>query len=294
MARRYGSASDVPLQRHAQLMLRRLRTALFALCLVSFSASAVGDNELENTVRQLAGEKDFRLRVQAALQLGKSNDGRALKPLYKALGDPSAAVRAAAAAALQNLSDPVAVPELQKRNGDDNAAVRRAVASALFALKAQKTRDEDRRRHAKLLVKLGRLHNGTAVTSKQALYAVGQASRSEFERLPGIALLNASEEVEGAAAAHKLPVVLVTGSIRKLDATKEGKEFIYSAQVDYVVHRMPDQSIVATVTGRAEARASQWEVQDRKRRDALRSEVLESAVASAVQRTPRALLAAAD
>lgn len=275
-------------------MLRGLRTALLALCLATLSTAAIGDSDFERLTRQLSADKDFRLRVQAALHLGKSNDGRALRPLYKALRDPSAAVRAAAAAALQSLADPAALPELVKHNADESPAVRRAVASAIFALKAQKTRDEDRRRHAKLLVKLGKLHNGSAVASSQALFAVGQASRAEFERLPGVALLNPSEDVENASATHKLPVVLVTGSIRKLGATQEGQEFVYSAQVDYVVHRLPEQSIVATVTGKAEARASQWEVQDRKRREALRSEVLESAVASAVQRTPRALLAAVD
>ncbi|NLE88622.1 MAG: HEAT repeat domain-containing protein [Myxococcales bacterium] len=275
-------------------MFRRFRFALVAVFLVSLSSSAIGGNDVTRLSRQLSQDKDFRMRVQAALELGKSADGRALQPLYKALRDPSAAVRAAAAAALKTLGDPAALPELAKHNGDENESVRRQVAGAIWALKAQKTRDEDRRRYAKVLVKLGKLHNGTNVSSSQALFAVKKASRSELDRLPGIAVLNASEDVEGAAAAHRLPVVLLTGSIRQLDATKEGSEFVYSAAVDYVVHRMPDQSIVATVTGRAQARASEVEVRDRKRREALRLEVIDAAVASAIQRTPRALLAAAD
>lgn len=268
-------------------MFRRFRFALVAVFLVSLSSSAIGGNDVTRLSRQLSQDKDFRMRVQAALELGKSADGRALQPLYKALRDPSAA-------ALKTLGDPAALPELAKHNGDENESVRRQVAGAIWALKAQKTRDEDRRRYAKVLVKLGKLHNGTNVSSSQALFAVKKASRSELDRLPGIAVLNASEDVEGAAAAHRLPVVLLTGSIRQLDATKEGSEFVYSAAVDYVVHRMPDQSIVATVTGRAQARASEVEVRDRKRREALRLEVIDAAVASAIQRTPRALLAAAD
>lgn len=275
-------------------MVRRLRFVLVATFLVFLSASAAGDNDVSRLMRQLAQEKDFRLRVQAALYLGKSNDGRALASLSKALGDPSAAVRASAAAALKSLGDPAALPTLLQHNADESPAVRRQVAAAIWALKAQKTKDRDRRRHAKLLVKLGKLQNGSQVSSTQALFAVSQASRAEFDRLPGVALLNASEEVEAAAAAHKLPVVLVTASIRQLDAVKEGSELVYSAHVDYVVHRMPDQSIVATVSGKAQARASQREVKDRKRRDALRMEVIDAAVASAVQRSPRALMAAAD
>lgn len=275
-------------------MFRRFRSVLVAFSLVLLTSSAIGDNEVSRLARQLEKDGDFRLRVQAALTLGKTGDGAALPPLYKALGDSSASVRAAAAAALKTLGDPAALPELLKHNTDENAAVRRQVAAAIWELKAQKTRDQDRRRHAKVLVKLGRLHNGTEVKSDQALYAVSKASRSEFERLPGIALLNASEGAEQAAAAYKLPVVLVTGSIRELNATKDGGAVVYSAQVDYVVHRMPDKSIVATVTGKASARASEIEMKDRKRRDALRGEVLDAAVASAVQRSPRALMAAAD
>lgn len=275
-------------------MLRCLRFVWLASFLVFLSASAVGDNDVSRLIRQLSKDKDFRMRVQAALYLGKSNDGRALGSLTRALRDPSASVRASAAAALKTLGDPAALPELLKHNTDESPAVRRQVAAAIWALRAQKTKDEDRRRHAKLLVKLGKLQNGSQVTSRQALFAVSQASRTEFERLPGVALLNVSEEAEAAATAHKLPVVLVTASIRQLDAVQEGSELVYSAHVDYVVHRMPDQSIVATVSGKAQARASQREVKDRKRREALRMEVIDAAVASAVQRSPRALMAAID
>jgi HEAT repeat protein len=272
---------------------RRIRHAVLVLLLLT-ATSAFGGNDISRLAQQLNEGDDFRMRVQAALNLGKSGDGQALVPLYRGMNDKSAAVRVASAAALKTLGDPAALPELLRHQNDSSPEVRRQVKGAIAALRAQQRHDQERRRDARLLVKLGKVRNGSKVTSEEAELTVKQASRDQLDQLPGVALLSASEDADKASKSHKLPVVLMTGSIRELNAAKDGGELVYSAQVEYVVHRMPEQAIVAKVSGRASARASAVEVRDRRRREELREEVLDAAVASAMKSAPRALLAAVD
>ncbi len=290
---RSGSAEHRAAFGRTHMTPRPIRHAVLVLLLLT-SASAFGGNDISRLAQQLNEGDDFRMRVQAALSLGKSGDGQALEPLYRGLNDKSVAVRVASAAALKTLGDPAALPELMRRQNDTSPEVRRQVNGAIAALRAQQRHDQERRRDARILVKLGKVRNGSKVTSEEAELTVKQASRDQLDQLPGVALLSASEDAEKASKNHKLPVVLMTGSIRELNAAKEGSELVYSAQVEYVVHRMPEQAIVAKVSGRASARASAVEVRDRQRREALREEVLDAAVASAMRSAPRALLAAAD
>ncbi len=274
-------------------MSRPIRHAILALLLLS-TTSAFGANDIARLAQQLNQGDDFRMRVQAALNLGKTGDGQALEPLYRALDDKSVAVRVAAAAALKTLGDPAALDQLKRHEKDASPEVRRQVTAAITALRAQQQHDRERRRGAKVLVKLGKVRNGTKVTSEDAELTVKRASRDQLDQLPGVALLAASEDAEKVSQKHKLPAVLLTGSIRELNAAKEGGEVVYSAKVEYVVQSLPEQAILAKVSGKAEARASEFETRDRVRRDALREEVLDAAVASAMKRAPRALLAAAD
>jgi hypothetical protein len=69
---------------------------------------------------------------------------------------------------------------------------------------------------------------------------------------------------------------------------------IYSATVEYMLHRMPQQSIAATFSGSASARASAEDAHDSSRAAELRRAVLDAAISSAVRRAPEALLAAAE
>jgi HEAT repeats len=64
---------------------------------------------------------DFRVRTNAALQLGRTNDDAAVQPLCGALSDPSDVVRIAAAAALKRLARPSALPCLKDRLGAESS-----------------------------------------------------------------------------------------------------------------------------------------------------------------------------
>jgi hypothetical protein len=92
------------------------------LCVCVFSAPAWADVSFQ--ADQLANATDFRVRTQAALALGASDDkDAAVGPLCAALDDTSDSVRSAAAAALGKLKHPKGLPCLKAHLGEQNASV---------------------------------------------------------------------------------------------------------------------------------------------------------------------------
>lgn len=264
-------------------MLRSLR-ALTCIALLSVAVAAPARPKLAQLTEQLKSGEDFRLRVQAALDLGATRDERAVQPLVGALDDRNASVRAAAAAALGRLGDRRAVDELERHASDPSDSVRTEVRTALMRLKPIETQSE-----ARILVKLATVKNSTRVKSPTIEREVWSESRKKLDEMPGVRVL-VSEASGGDAAA---PVVMLTPSVQKLAAARDGDSIVYSASVEYIVHTMPDEAIMARLSGSASAAATEREAADRAAIAVLRHEVLAAAIQSALSRAPKALVAAA-
>lgn len=263
------------------LARRTLIASLFLLCASPVWAKPA----LDDLIGQLKDSKDFRVRVQAALELGRTMDPAAFSPLVAALDDDNASVRAAAVAALESLGDLRAIPPLKEHRLDRSDAVRKQIKASLAELESQAVVAPK----PKLLVKLGIMRNGSGVKSKRIETDLAQASRQKLGELPGVKVLVDGDDGTG----KKTPVVMVTGSVEQLVASREGSAIVYTAKVEYVVHTMPEQSIAAKVSGSASAQASEQEASDQVKSAQLRKDVLEAAIASALRRAPPALVAAA-
>lgn len=100
-------------------------TTVLALCAVTLGGHAEG--RVGFLIDQLKNASDFRLRTQAALALGASDDPSAAAPLCEALADTSDSVRSAAAAALGKLKNPAGLPCLQSHLNEKNASVRSVI-----------------------------------------------------------------------------------------------------------------------------------------------------------------------
>jgi hypothetical protein len=96
------------------------------------------------------------------------------------------------------------------------------------------------------------------------------------------------------AKRRKLPAVLLTGTLQKLEAESDGGSLLYTAKVEYVLHKMPEHAIAGKVSGSASAHATPSEISDVRRHAKLRDDVLAAAVDSALRRAPPAILAAAS
>jgi hypothetical protein len=271
------------------MSMRWLPVTFLAVGLL-FDGAALAKPGTSELVARLRSGGDFRVRVQAALQLGRSEQIKAVAPLVDALDDPHASVRAAAAAGLKMLGDPRALGALKQHRLDPSDPVRAQVHDAIAALEVERDEPEVK---PKVFVKLGDVRNGTSVKSPAIEKTILTQSRKNLDELPGIEVLPNDDEVVAAAEEQDIPVVMVTTSIQKLSASREGNSIVYSANIEYLVHSMPDQVIAARVAGSASTSASEKDAKDKAKSAALRREVVEAAVKSALARASAALIAAA-
>ncbi|MBX3181107.1 MAG: HEAT repeat domain-containing protein [Polyangiaceae bacterium] len=253
--------------------------SLFSLCalLLCLAWSGLAEANVSKLTERLKNGADFRVRVQAALELGKTREPEAREPLEAALGDDNAAVRGAAAAALQVLGDPQALPALKRSRKDKSEAVRRAIEGAIKGL--EERREQEKR--AALRVTLGTM--SSKVKTSGVKEHLASTSRERLSALPGVVVGGGDK---------KLPEVMVTGRVASLERTREGDVVVVRAKVEYVVHAMPGRTIRGRISGSASGRAGANEVKSKAALAQLRAEVLSAAIESAMRRAPEALLAA--
>ena len=123
----------------ARLALRILVVAMLVLA----AGSAFADGRLDFLAERLkyppaAGQADdFRVRTNAALALGATNDDGAVAPLCAGLGDPSEVVRQAVAVALKRLARASSAECLRRREGvEPNSSVKLQIQRALEVIDA--------------------------------------------------------------------------------------------------------------------------------------------------------------
>jgi hypothetical protein len=102
------------------------------------AAWAGGRPRIEDIEQSLARDPSYRVRVSAALVLGKLGEPRSVPALLAALHDGHPAVRATAAASLGKISDPTSAGEVRAALGqaaqDGSTLVRHMAAGALRAI----------------------------------------------------------------------------------------------------------------------------------------------------------------
>jgi hypothetical protein len=133
-----GTRSHGILETVARLVLRILVVVLLA---ITTSSLARADSRLQFLSDQLryppaSGQADdFRVRTNAALALGATNDDGAVAPLCGGLDDPSAVVRQAVAVGLKKLARPSSKDCIQRHlASESNDGVKAQLQKALDAL----------------------------------------------------------------------------------------------------------------------------------------------------------------
>lgn len=111
---------------------RQLRAAMLIVAL--FCGEAHADGRTTFLVDRLKSD-DFRVRTNAALALGATNDDAAVQPLCNSLNDGNDVVRQSAAAALKRLGKPAGVGCLKARLAvEGNADVKLQLTRAIEGL----------------------------------------------------------------------------------------------------------------------------------------------------------------
>jgi len=119
---------------HGRVLGAGLLTAMLVL---AAPHAAHADPERVKFLADKLRADDFRVRTNAALALGATNDDGAVPPLCGALDDSSEVVRQAAAVAMKRLSRPSALGCLRARDGrESNDGVKIAITRAIEAISA--------------------------------------------------------------------------------------------------------------------------------------------------------------
>jgi len=232
--------------------------------------------------KELATASDFRVRVAAALALGKKKDVGSIAVISKALGDESAAVRAAAASALGAIGDKSALPALEKARGaEKEASVRGAIDRAITNLRGK----------TKFVVALGKLENKSGNSKVSTHFQT--IAKAELAKIPGVQVASSDAEAVEKAKSMKLPTIALDGRLVQLQKEKAGNDVGFNARVEFVVRKLPEQSLKASVKGNAKALLDARAVKGDKELNQLQTEAVTAAVQSALSGAPKALEEAA-
>lgn len=194
---------------------------------------------------------DFRVRVSAALALGRSKAPSARLDLERALSDSHPAVRTAAAAALLALGDSNAAPALKRAVGRETSPGAQAqMQTSLDGLQLPPGCKGVEWDKARYVVQLGAMRNSTGVRGDQLTQVLRSATKARAQSVPGAVVVEADEmALVKQARARKVPVVAIDGSLIKLDQATAGGKVSLSARVEFTVRK--EQSLKGTLAGGA-------------------------------------------
>jgi hypothetical protein len=263
---------------------------LLLTVLVVLSAVPASTADDASAFRDLAIGSDFRLRVVAALALGKSKSPGAQPALEKALGDPHPAVRISAAAALSTLGAPAAVPALKaalaKETMPNVKAQFETSINRLSGASAPAAKP-------KFLVALGRLENKSGVHGSEIASALKTNTRARMTQVPGVEVVADGADISAASKTRGLPGFTLDGSLIQLAKRQNSDGVGYAARVEYLIRKMPEQALKGTVSGDAQAVADAKQVRGQSELAQLQIDAVSAAIDSALKGVSPTLEAAA-
>jgi hypothetical protein len=256
-----------------------LATFLAFVCLLSMGSHAAAEDVYAVAKRDITGASDFRVRVSAALLLGKSKDPTARGPLEKGLADAHPAVRSASAAGLNALGDKDAVAALERQlHSESSEAVKSQIKTSIEHLKGGMGSVIG----ASYVVQLGTMKNSTAVRGDALAQVLRKATREKASSLPKT-VATEDPAVIKAATDRKVPVLALDGVVLKITQGTNGSAITCQAQVEFSLRRVSDQALKGLLTGSATSMDSVRSSGNPARIAELQDQAVEGAVESALR-----------
>ena len=221
-------------------MIALKRLGLLAVCCLLWGRSALAGN-VEDLSRMLLEDSSYKVRLQAALLLGKIGDRAASGSLIKALGDENRVVRAMAAQSLGRLGAADAAPALKDMlQRERDAFVRTQVEKALAALGPARDGGKGK---AKIYLTFGSFSGGTRLPDPTLLDALRSALQRELNKLGGVTFSLDSGEEKSFGKSGRLGF-LIDGNVTRLDDGLVGGAVEINCDVKVMVARWPSKSII--------------------------------------------------
>jgi hypothetical protein len=218
-----------------------LAFALFVSAAVPARAAAP-DARLDELGKAVVEDGNYKVRVQAALVLGKLGDPRAVPWLVKALADTNKTVRGIAAQALGQLGDAGAVEplrELLKRESDPFA--RSQAEKAIASLAAAGAGGVNKK--AKIYLSFGPFTGGVKSAGVDAAKIIHDALEKELGKLP-VVTVSLSPADQHNFAKTGLLGFYIDGNITRLDDVSGSGGPETNCDVKVMVARWPSKSII--------------------------------------------------
>jgi len=203
-------------------------------------------DRVDELVRVLLHDPSYKVRLQAAVVLGKIHDKRAVPGLMQALGDAYYGVRGMAAQALGEIGDDSARDALEHVSHDPHDFVRAQARAALRMLEAVPPPDSIQSRNSvtgqKIFLTVGKMGDKT-----------GRAPPELRERMRMIVLaqLQGTPYVTMQGPASKARGFIVDGAIKDIFVRTLHDYVEASCEVELVISTYPAHSIVMMTTGGA-------------------------------------------
>ena len=282
------------------------RAGAFAASLAVLGAApGTARADAESILHALTESTDFRVRVNAALALGRSGseapDGTR-EALEQALGDAHPAVRVAAATALASLKDSAAIPALERRLAvESSASVAAQLRLSLTVLRRADDGDLEDPDTAPAptqaltsdvhyVVTLGTMRNRTSVGGDEVRRVLSRASRLYAAALHGTVVVDHDGPLLRQAAARRIPVITLDGNVTRVTESRVAGGAQVQARVEFTVRR--DQNLKGTLSGAATTFGPGAALTDESRRQ-LQDDAVSAAVQSALRGAEQGLLVAA-
>jgi HEAT repeat protein len=268
-------AVRLPSPAHAlRTTLALLGTTLVLAAPCGAPARAAREVKIEDVEESLARDSSFKVRVEAALILGRLHQVRSVPALVGALKDPEPGVRAAAAESLGEIGSPLPREALVTALGDPEPPVRRAARTALRRLGSDEGAPEpgqpDIRRHAgpttsfevKPIGDPGH-HAGPVLQSHMRDFLIDQL-RPFGDVEPG----------------DRRGMYAVDGVIKSLSVETTGRDVEVSCAVQLVVSKQPAGGVFLLTSGQATVQKPKRQFRPQLR-PSMEMEALEAAVRGA-------------
>jgi len=246
------------------------RTSAAALGLTALLTLVAHEAPAQNAAaaaQDLETADDFRIRVSAALTLGRTHPPGARELLERALADQHPAVRIAA---MQ-----------QRLRTESSPSVRSQLQAAITALASS---GEGKWAGTRYVVTIGDMRNRSGVRGDQAASVLRTATNAHAQSIPGALLTDPTDAttLQQAAARH-VPVLLIDGSLQRLSQAQRNTEVSYHAQVDFSMRRVPEQVLRGMLSGSATSVGSVSSLHDPGIVRMLQDQAIDGAVESALR-----------
>lgn len=238
--------------------------ALLIPLFVVLQHGAAAADGVDRLIAQLEGESDYKIRVSAAINLGKLGDQRAVPALTAALADSNENVRGAAAASLGSLIDESTKPDARQRAAKLLEGMAKRDSSNLVRKQAERAVARIRKlpeaspQSGGIYVNIGAMATKDAKAPAKLKQLMRDTTEQTFSKRASSMMTawpSGKEPSQQQLRASKTAAYHVDGTLVTLDTQTKGGSTMVSCKVSMLIATYPEKSMFGFLDGGARVQA---------------------------------------